>query len=331
MRRRAFISLLGGATIAWPLAGRAQQDRPVRRIGVLMAHAEGDPEFQNYLNAFRQALRKLGWIEGRNIRIETRWGALDDAEARRQSAKELIALTPDLIVTQNTPPTASMLQQTRTIPIVFVIVADPVGSGFVESLPHPGGNATGFTIMEPTVVGKWVELLKEIAPAVNRAAFLFNPATSPYADIYVNPFKAAAASFALEAIAAPVHDVTELESVVGGHARGPNGGLIAMPDGFLNVHRAEIVSLAARYSLPTIYPWRFFAELGGLLSYGNDQRDLFQLAATYVDRILRGAKPNELPVQAPVKYELVVNLKTAKALGLDVPPLLQQRADEVIE
>jgi len=331
VRRRAFITLIGGAACAWPLAVRAQQDGPVRRIGVLMAHTEADPEFQNYLNAFRQALRKLGWLEGRNMRIETRWGALDDAESRQQAAKELLALRPDLIVTQNTPPTASMLQQTRTIPIVFVIVADPVGSGFVESLPHPGGNATGFTIMEPTVVGKWVELLKEIAPAVNRAAFLFNPATSPYADIYLKPFKAAAASFAWEAIAAPVHDAAELESVFAGHAREPKGGMIAMPDGFLNVHRAEIVSLAARYRLPTIYPWRFFTELGGLLSYGNDQRDLFQLAATYVDRILRGAKPSELPVQAPVKYELVVNLKTAKTLGLDVPPLLQQRADEVIE
>jgi putative ABC transport system substrate-binding protein len=190
MRRRQFITLLGGAAV-WPLTAQAQQDGPVRRIGVLMAHSEADPEFQNYLNAFRQALRKLGWIEGRNVRIETRWGALDDAEARQQSAKELLALTPDLILTQNTPPTASMLQQTRNIPIVFVIVADPVGSGFVESLPHPGGNATGFTIMEATVVGKWVELLKEIAPAVSRAAFLFNPATSPYADIYLNPFKAA--------------------------------------------------------------------------------------------------------------------------------------------
>jgi putative tryptophan/tyrosine transport system substrate-binding protein len=331
VKRRLFITLLGGTAVSWALAARAQQDSPARRIGVLMAHAEGDPEFQNYLNAFRQALRKLGWLEGRNIQIETRWGALDDAAARQQSAKELLALRPDLILTQNTPPTASMLQQTRTIPIVFVIVADPVGSGFVESLSHPNGNATGFTIMEPTVVGKWVELLKEIAPAVNRAAFLFNPATSPYAETYLNPFKAAAASFALDATAAPVHDIAELEPVIAGHTREPNGGLIVMPDGFLNVHRAEIVSLAARYRLPTVYPWRFFTELGGLLSYGNDQRDLFQLAATYVDRILRGAKPSELPVQAPVKYELVVNLKAAKALGLDVPPLLQQRADEVIE
>src|SRR5205807_6207895 len=193
-----------------------------------------DPEFRLYLAAFREGLQELGWTEGRNIRIDSRWGALDDAESRQRAAKELIALKPELILTQNTPPTASMLQQTRTIPIVFVIVADPVGSGFVESLPHPGGNATGFTIMEPTVVGKWVELLKEIAPAVNRAAFLFNPATSPYAETYLNPFKAAAASFALDATAAPVHDITELESVIAGHTRQPNGGLILMPDGFLN-------------------------------------------------------------------------------------------------
>ena len=331
MRRRAFITFLGGAAAAWPLAARAQQSDRVRRIAVLMAHPDSDPEFQSYLAAFREGLQKLGWTEGRNIRIDSRWGALDDAEARQRSAKELLALQPDLILTQNTPPTASMLQQTHTIPIVFVIVADPVGSGFVENLARPGGNATGFTIMEPTVVGKWLELLKEIAPSVSRAAFLFNPATSPYADIYLNPFKAAAESFALKAIAAPVHDRSELEAVVATHAREPNGGLIVMPDGFLNVHRAEIVSLVARYRLPAVYPWRFFAELGGLLSYGSEQRDLFLLAATYVDRILRGTKPSELPVQAPVKYELVLNLKTAKALGLDVPWFLQQRADEVIE
>src|SRR6266516_4188010 len=215
-----------------------------------------------------------------DIQIESLWGALDDAEARQRSAKELLALQPDLILTQNTPPTASMLQETRTIPIVFVIVADPVGSGFVESLARPAGNVTGFTIMEPTIAGKWLELLKEIAPRVTRAAFLFNPATTPYRDIYLSPLKAAAASRALEAIAAPVHDTSELESVFAAEAREPNGGLIVMPDGFLNVHRAEIVSLAARYRLPVVYPWRFFAELGGLLSYGSEQRDLFRVAAT---------------------------------------------------
>src|SRR5260221_5015991 len=331
MNRRGFMSLLGGAAATWPLAARAQQPERKRRIGVLMAHAENDAEFYDCVAAFREGLTKLGWTEGGNIQFDARWGALDDAEARQRSAKELLALQPDLILTQNTPPTASMLEQTRAIPVVFVIVADPVGSGFVQSLARPGANATGFTIMEPTIAGKWLELLKEIAPRVNRAAFLFNPATTPYRDIYLKPFKAAATSFAMEAIAAPVHDSSELESVVAAQVREPNGSLIVMPDGFLNVYRAEIVSLAGRYRLPAVYPWRFFAEIGGLLSYGRVQSDMFRTAPTYVDRILKGEKPADLPVQAPTKYELVINLKTAKALGLDVPPLLQQRADEVIE
>jgi putative ABC transport system substrate-binding protein len=219
--RRQFISALGGAAVTWPLTAHAQPGR-MRRIGVLMAHAEGDREFEDYLAAFREGLQKLGWTEGRNIRIDARWGALDGAEARQRFAEELVAREPDVILTQNTPPTASMLQQTRTIPIIFVIVADPVGSGFVESLARPGGNATGFTIMEPTLAGKWVELLKEIAPRVTRATMLFNPATTPYADIYLKPFKAAAVSFALEAIAAPVHDTSELESVVAAQAGSPN-------------------------------------------------------------------------------------------------------------
>jgi putative ABC transport system substrate-binding protein len=224
-----------------------------------------------------------------------------------------------------------MLQQTRTIPVIFVVVADPVGSRFVESLARPGGNATGFTVMEPTISGKWLELLKEIAPHVKRAAFLFNPATAPYVKYYLNPFNAAAASLGLEAIAAPVNDRSEIESVVAAQSRESNSGLVVIPDGFLNVHRAEIVLLAARYRLPAVYPWRFFAELGGLLSYGSEQRDMFRVAATYVDRILRGEKPADLPVQAPTKYELVINLKTANALGLEVPPALLARADEVIE
>jgi putative tryptophan/tyrosine transport system substrate-binding protein len=303
----------------------------MRRIGVLMAHAESDPEFHSYLAAFREGLQKLGWTEGRNIRIDSRWGALDDAEMRQRSAKELIELQPEIILTQNTPPTASMLQQTRTIPVVFVVVADPVGSGFVQNLARPGGNATGFTIMEPSITGKWLELLKEIAPPSKQAALLFNPATTPYAKIYLEPFKAAAASLGLEAIAATVHDKTELETVIAAHAREPNGGLIVMPDGFMNVHRAEIILLAARYRLPAVYPWRFFAEQGGLLSYGSEQGDLFRRAATYVDRILKGEKPTDLPVQAPTEYRLVINLKTAKALGLTVPPTLRDRFDKVIE
>jgi len=242
MRRRDFITAFAGSAVAWPLAARAQQPERVRHIGVLMAHSESDPEFSSYLDAFRQGLQKLGWTEGRNIQIDIRWGALDDADARQQSAKELVALQPDVILTQNTPPTASMLQQTHTIPVVFVIVADPVGSGFVDSLPRPGGNATGFTVMEPTIASKWLELLKEIAPRVTRAALLFNLATAPYADVYLNPFKTAAVSFALEGIAAPVHDSSELESVIAAQAREQNSGLIVIPDGFLNVHRTEVVS-----------------------------------------------------------------------------------------
>jgi len=330
MRRRDFITLIGGAVATGPLAAHAQSDR-VRRIGVLMAHAESDPEFRAYLTAFREGLQKLGWTEGRNLRIDARWGALEDAGARQRSAKELIALQPDLILTQNTPPTASMLEQTQTIPVIFVVVADPVGSGFVESLAHPGRNATGFTVMDPMIAGKWLEMLKEIAPRVTSAAFLFNPATSPYADIYLKPFKAAAALLGSEAIAAPVHHSAELQSVIAAQARRPHSGLIVMPDGFLNVHRAEIISLTARYRLPAVYPWRFFAELGGLLSYGSEQRELFRVAATYVDRILKGTKPRDLPVQAPVTFELVINLKTAKALGLNVPWHLKQRAEKLIE
>jgi putative ABC transport system substrate-binding protein len=246
-------------------------------------------------------------------------------------AKELVALEPDLILSHITPTTAALLQQTRTIPIIFATVSDPIGSSFVASFSRPGGNVTGFTSIEPTMAGKWLELLKEIAPRVARVAFLFNPVTAPYAEYFLNPLKVAAPSLGVEVIAAPVRDTSELESVVAAQAREPNSGLIVTPDSFMDVHRAEITSLAARFHLPAVYPFRQFSEVGGLLSYGNDQLDNFRRAAVYVDRILRGAKPSELPVQAPVKFELVINLKTAKALGFNVPPLLQQRADEVIE
>jgi putative tryptophan/tyrosine transport system substrate-binding protein len=329
VRRREFITLLGGAAVAWPLAARAQQPE-MRRIGVLMSLAESDPEAQARVAAFRNGLQTLGWTEGRNVRIDIRWAA-SDATLMQRFAKELIALQPNLILSHNTPTTASLLQQTRTIPIVFVVVSDPVGSGFVASFPQPGGNVTGFTNIEPTMAGKWLELLKEIAPSVARVALLFNPATAPYAEYYLGPFKAAAASLALEMIAAPVRDTSELESAIAAQARAPNGGLVVMTDSFLVAHRAEITSLAARYHLPAVYPFRFFVELGGLLSYGNDLFDSFRRAATYADRILKGATPNELPVQAPVQFNLVINLKTAKALGLDVPPTLIARADEVIE
>ena len=330
MKRREFITLVGGAALALPHVARAQQPGGMRRIGVLMAFAESDPQAQAWIAAFREGLQKLGWTEGRNIRIDTRWGALD-AESRQRFAKELVALQPDLILSPTTATTAALLQQTRTIPIVFVQVADPVGSGFVASFPRPGGNVTGFTNLESSLGGKWLELLKEIAPRVVRVAMLFNPATAPYAENFLNTFKAAAASFAVEAIAAPVRDTSEFESVIAAQARVPNGGLIVMPSPFTAVHRAEITSLAARHRLPAVYPFRFFAELGGLLSYGSDILDNYRRAATYADRILKGAKPSELAVQAPVKFELVINLKTAKALGLDVPLHLQQRADEVIE
>jgi putative ABC transport system substrate-binding protein len=331
MRRRDFIAGIAGSA-AWPLAASAQQPAErIRRIGVLMAIAESDREGQARVAAFREGLRKLGWVEGRNIRIDTRWATPRDAEARQRFAKELVALQPDVILSQATPTTAALLQQTRTIPIVFVGVSDPIGSGFVASFPRPGGNVTGFITMEPTMAGKWLELLKEIAPRVVRAALLFNPATAPYAEYYLTPFKAAARSFAVEAIAAPVRDTAALETAIAAQARAPNSGLIVMPDTFLNFHRVEITSLVARYRLPAVYPFRFFPELGGLLSYGTDLVDDYRRAGAYADRILKGAKPSELPVQAPVKFELVINMKTAKALGLDVPVQLQQRADEVIE
>jgi ABC-type uncharacterized transport system substrate-binding protein len=329
VKRREFITLLYGAAAAWPLVARAQQPERMRRIGVLMTFAESDPEAQARVAVFQEALQKLGWAEGRNIRIEYRWAP--DAEKIQPFAKELVALQPDLILTNGTPITASMLQQTRTIPIVFTQVSDPIGSGFVASLPRPGGNATGFIALEQTMAGKWLELLKEIAPRVARVAFLFNPATATYVEYFLNIFKASAASLGVKAIAAQVHDVSELESIIAAQAREPNGGLVVAPDVFLTGHRAEIVSLAARYRLPAVYPFRYFAELGGLLSYGNEPLDVFRRAASYADRILRGAKPSELPVQAPVKFELVINLKTARALGIEVPNSLQLLADEVIE
>jgi putative ABC transport system substrate-binding protein len=332
MKRREFIALLAGLAAFWSRAVHAQQPDRVRRIGVLMGYAESDADAQAKLAAFREGLQKLGWAEGRNIRMDTRWPIPADTESMQRLAKELVALQPDLIVSHITPTTAALLQQTRTIPIIFAAVSDPVGSGFVASFRQPGGNVTGFTSIEPTLPGKWLELLKEIAPHIARVAVLFNPVSAPYVgDFFLSSLKAAALSSRVEVIAAPVRDTSELESVVAAQAREPNSGLIGMPDSFMDVHRADVTSLAARYRLPAVYPFRQFAEVGGLLSYGNDQQDNFRRAAVYADRILRGAKPSELPVEAPVKFELVINLKTAKALGLDVPVQLQQRADEVIE
>jgi putative ABC transport system substrate-binding protein len=303
----------------------------VRRIGVLMAYPESSQEGQALIAALPQALRKLGWTEGVNVHIEVRWGALDDGAALSRSAREILAIEPEVIVTQNTPATAAMRQQTATVPIVFALVSDPVGSGFAESLARPGGNVTGFTNLVPSLAGKWVELLKEIAPRVIRVGILSNPVTAPYVTKFYEPaLKAAAEALAVNATSAFVHTVSDLETTITAIAREPGGGLIVMPDDFLNAHSDELITLAARNHLPAIYPWRFLAETGGLISYGS-QRNQFPLAAVYVDRILRGERPADLAVQAPTKYELIVNLKTAKALGLDVPTLLQQRADEVIE
>jgi putative ABC transport system substrate-binding protein len=329
MQRRAFIAGLGSAA-AWPVVARAQQAERMRRIEVLMAYAESDPEGQALVAAFREGLQKLGWTESRDITIDVRW-ATADVELMQRFAKEIVELRPDLILTQNTPTTAAMLQQTRSIPIIFATSSDPVGSGFVANFARPGGNVTGFIDMEASLASKWLGLLKEIAPRVTRVAFLFNPATAPFAEFYLNPFRAAAPSFAVEAIAAPVHDTSSLESVFAAHAREPGGGVIVMPEAFLNVHRAEVTSLAARYRLPTVYPWRFYTKIGGLLSYGIDLPDNYRRAAISADRILKGAKPDELPVQAPVRLVLVINLKTAKELQLEVLPSLLARADEVIE
>jgi ABC-type uncharacterized transport system substrate-binding protein len=330
MRRREFTRLLGGATVAWSFAAHAQQTERVRRIGVLTFSAESDPEGQSSVAAFREELRKLGWIEGRNCAIDVRWAAAD-LELMKRFAKELVALQPDLILTSSTPAAAAMLQETRTIPIVFVIVADPVGSGFVASLPRPGGNATGFTPIVRSLGGKWVELLKEIAPRIARVALLFNPPTATFVEGYVTSFKAAAAAVGAEAIVAPVNDMPGLESLIAAEAHQPNSGLVVIPDAFMIQHRAEIIALAARHRVPAVYWSRSFTEIGGLISYGPFIVDEYRRAAAYADRILKGAKPSELPVQAPVKFDLVVNLRTARALGLDVPPSLLAAADEVID
>jgi putative ABC transport system substrate-binding protein len=330
VRRREFIILLGGVAVAWPLTAHTQQPDRVRRVGVLMAHAESDPQYQANVALFREGLQKLGWVDGQNIRIEVRWAGFD-VEAMRRYAKELIALQPDLILSNDTPTTATLLQQTRTIPIVFVTVSDPVGSGFVASFARPDGNATGFSTIEGSLGGKWVELLKETVPRVSRVALLFNPATAPFAEYYLKPFNDAATRLGIEVRTAHVRDASQLEPVVAAEAHKPNGGLIVLNEDLTIAHRVEIVSLAARYRLPAVYPFRFFAELGGLVSYGIDLNDNFRRAVAYADRILKGLKPSELPVQAPVKFELVINLKTAKALGIDVPLQLKQRADDVIE
>jgi len=327
MRRRQFISLIGGAA-AWPLAARAQQSERMRRIGVLTNLAENDPEGQSRNEAFRQGLHQLGWTDGGNVRIDYR-GTLGDAERTRRYAAELVALAPDVILATGSAAAGPLLQATRTVPIVFVIVPDPVGAGFVDGLARPGGNATGFLSSEYGISGKWVELLKQIAPAVIRAAIIRDPAITAGIGQF-GAIQAVAPSLGVEVSPVNVRDAGEIERAVTAFARSANGGLIVTAGFMALFHHDLIITLAARHKLPAVYPYRHIVTAGGLISYGADRTDQFRRAAGYVDRILKGEKPADLPVQAPTKYELVINLKTAKALGLDVPPTLLARA-EVIE
>jgi len=330
MRRREFIALLSGSA-AWPLMARAQQADRMRRVGVLMAYGETDPEAKALLAEFTQGLSELGWTDGRNLRLDVRW-APGNTDAMRTYAKELVALQPDVILANSTPVTATFQRETQTIPIVFAIVGDPVGSGFVASLPRPGRNITGFGVFEASIPSKWLDLLKEIAPDFKRVAFMFNPDTAPYINSFLMPsFEAAAEAFKIAQSAAPVHNDAEIEAVISSLGREPRGVLLVGPDNFMDNHRSSIISLAARNDVPAIYHSPVSARDGGLISYGADFQDIFRRAARYVASILRGTNPSELPVQMPVKYLMIINLKTAKALGLTIPETFLVRADEVIE
>jgi putative tryptophan/tyrosine transport system substrate-binding protein len=327
--RRRFITLLGGAAAVWPIATLAQPPQNMRRIVFLHGLAENDPEAQARVVAFRQGLAALGWTENRNIQIEHQFSAGDVAQIQSY-ATELVKSAPDLIVASSTPVLAALKQATRDIPIVFSVVNDPVGQGFVASLARPGGNITGFTFVEFTMVGKWLEMLKELAPDVRRVALLFNPQTAPYYHVYLHEFGAVPVSLAAELFAAPVRDEAEIEAAVAALAREP-AGLIVAPDPFINVRHRLIMQLAERHRLPAIYGFRHYVTEGALMSYGPDTADIVRRSASYVDRILKGDKPADLPIQQPTKFELVINLRSAKALGLAVSAMLLARADEVIE
>jgi putative ABC transport system substrate-binding protein len=328
MRRREFIAGLAG-TAAWPLVARAQQADRVRRIGVLMPLDENDPVAKARISAFTQALADLGWADGRNVRMDRRWGR-GDANRIRALAQELVGFQPDVIVTGTTPAAVAVQRETRTIPIVFVDGGDPVASGMVSRLDRPGGNITGFANLEATLGGKWFELLSEIVPGLKRAAIMFNPDTAP-ASAYMPSLETAARSLKVEPVTAPVRSDVEIEGAIRDLRSEPGGGLVVMPDIFTTVHRSSIISAAARNNVPAVYPQSYYARDGGLLSYGVDQVDISRRVASYVDRILRGEKPGDLPVQFPTKFEMAFNLKTAKALGLTVPQSILLRADEVIE
>jgi ABC-type uncharacterized transport system substrate-binding protein len=329
MRRREFVTLLGGAAAMWPLAARAQQAERLRRIGVLMNLAADDPQSPVRIAALLQGLQELGWADGRNMRLEYRWGA-NDVERGRRFAAEMVALRPEVILASGSPSVGALQQVTRAVPIVFVAVIDPVGSGFVDSLAQPGGNITGFTLFEFGVSGKWLELLKEVAPRVTRVGVLRDPALASGGG-QLGAIQSVAPSFGVEVNPVNVRDAAEIERGITAFSRSANGGLIVTGSTLTTVHRDLIVTLAARHRLPAVYPQRYYVSDGGLMSYGADTTDPYRRAAGYIDRILKGEKPADLPVQAPTKYELVINLKTAKALGLDVPPTLLARADEVIE
>jgi putative tryptophan/tyrosine transport system substrate-binding protein len=328
MRRRDFISLLGGAAV-WPLAARAQHSERMRRIGVLMGLVASDPEAQSRVAALENGLRELGWVKGRNLSIEYRWAG--DGNGLRDHAAELLAMAPDLILANTTPVTAALQEQSRTVPIVFTQVSDPVGQGLVPNLAHPGGNLTGFTSFEFSIGTKWLEALKQVAPHVTRVLLMFNPQSAPFADLFLRPVEAAAPHLSVVPIRAAVRDTADVDRVFDALVREPNAGLMVLPDISMTNYREAIIALTARHRVPAIYPFRYFAVSGGLMSYGTDLAEVSWRAATYVDRILKGEKPGDLPVQAPTKYELVINLKTAHALGVTVPPTLLALADEVIE
>ena len=327
MSRRAFIAALGGAVV-WPLVTRAQQRERMRRIGVLMGMTD-DPEGQARLTAFRQSLQELGWTEGHNVHIDYRWAAADSDRIRAYTT-ELVGMTPDVILANSDLVLSVLHLETRTVPIVFVQVGNPVGIGLVESLAHPGGNITGFASNEAGLAGKWLEILREISPALKRVAVIHNQA-EPQSVMYLREVAVVASKFAVLPIPASVNNAGEIEHTIDEFVREPNGGLLVLPSLITGVHRELIVATAARHRLPAVYPFRYFIDVGGLVSYGVDPLDLYRRAGGYVDRILKGAKPADLPVQQPTKFELAINLKTAKALGLDIPPSLLARADEVIE
>jgi len=329
INRRETITLVSGAA-AWPLAARAQQPQRMRRIGVLMPFDENDPAWKTGLAAFTQALAGLGWADGRNLRMDLRWPG-DDINRIRALAQELVRLQPDIILANGTAATAALQRDTRTIPIVFANVGDPVASGIVPRLDRPGGNVTGFAAREASLGGKWLELLSEIAPGLKRAAIMFNPEFNLVLSAYMPSFETAVRSLKVALITAPVHSDVEIETAITSLGREPGGGLVVMPDAFTTAHRAPIILAAARNKVPAVYTASYFARDGGLLSYGTERVDNFRRAASYVDRILRGEKPGDLPVQFPTKFEMVVNRKTATALGLAVPPSILLRADETIE